>query len=292
MIQPQRHACTTYDDPTIPGPVVVVATGAPKSHRLATRAWLRVAAVLLLAALTTASCGDAPQAHGSSERTDADTRAPAEPAVAVAAAVDPGTMKVFEDSYRQAYGQALEQARPGHAAEAQPRDYGFRRSLSEQRRNIQAFTSVQRTAPGQDQATIDFLGSGQALAAAHRQLRDAGLDPANVADTLSLLYATAWQVVNDAPMTARDVRAVRHNAMQVLVHDPAMHMRDDAERQRAADGYAQMASLLQHEDARLRDNGVRAERLAFRDAVRRYWLAQSGVDLSQVEIGDDGFAPR
>lgn len=230
--------------------------------------------MLATAMLVLANCGD-----------DGDAAA----AVGASRSISDETAVIFESNYTQAF---VEAERLRDEAPAGRDQYAFSRSMAAQRRNIDAFVAIQRMAPDQDEQTITFLASGDALTAMHRKLAAYSMDPSNVADSLAMLYATAWQVVNDAPVSGQDVVALRHNATLVLSEDPKMVMHDDAQRQRAADFYLLLSGLLLHEQDRLRTRNMQHELDEFRQAVRKDWETKSGLDLASAVVAENGFVQR
>lgn len=243
--------------------------------RDAGHAALRCVALLMLV-LGMAACGDrstVPQARDAGLPDDA--------------------ADLFVANFARGFAEAGTGATEGATSEGAGDRYRFESSRAAQQRHVAEFVAAVRRDAGPEEDTIvDFIASGEAIAGVHRAMRDAGLDPADVADTLAMLYATAWRVVNDAPVSARDIAAVRHDAVRVLEHDPKMRMQGDAQREHAADLFAMQTAVLRKQYALLRDRGSADDLQAYREQVRRTWQAGSGLDLRSVRIDSDGFVER
>lgn len=240
-----------------------------------------MAVSVLILAPALASCAASPSEENSGE----DSAGSAE--TADAGKQDPA--QLFESSFAKGFEQA---AANSEMTASHQRSYTFTRSLQAQKRNVDDFIASRRKSNQSGSEITAFLASGDALADVHREMERLELNPSDASDTLAMLYASIWQVVNNTLLSTQDAASLRITAGETLARNPHMDDANDLDKQRAADSYALLTAVLRRDAARFRDHASVIERHDFREAIRHGWKQQSGIDMRQTRITSDGLVPR
>ncbi|MCK8786028.1 hypothetical protein M0638_16750 [Roseomonas sp. NAR14] len=120
-----------------------------------------------------------------------------------------------------------------------------------------------------------------------------GYSPRNLADVMTAYYIVAWEVVNgaDASMQTAAIAAARGQFLNVLLSDPGLPGRTDAQKQVTAETLAFLTvfmAALHHQAAQAGPDSANLN--AVREMVYQHVRAQ-GLDLRRVRLTGSGFVP-
>jgi hypothetical protein len=126
-----------------------------------------------------------------------------------------------------------------------------------------------------------------------RLLKSFGYSSSNLADVMTGYYVINWEVVNgaDASGNTQGIRAVREQLAAALSGNAAIVSLSDAEKQRMAEGLGYTAAIAGAGKNELTRKGDSAALQQLRAAVRQSVLQQQGIDLQQIRLTSQGFAP-
>jgi hypothetical protein len=123
--------------------------------------------------------------------------------------------------------------------------------------------------------------------------RPNGLDPRNLADAVTAYAVAGWAIVHQqAQISPRAVRAVRDQLRERLAFDPELARLPAAERQRMAESLMHHTVLIMAQ--RTEAHRTRNSALAQASAAHYRSTLREGlqVDMAQLDLTDQGFAPR
>lgn len=197
----------------------------------------------------------------------------------------------MEDSVMEAAGETVSTTRRGHArvAPVPTVRLTYKPSMERRRANFAQFVEKSRKKDPKGAAMLEKeLASSDVIAKMGRELSPFGMRTDNVADAYAAWWLNAWLASRqrtDTP-SARQIAAVRAQAVRAMSSVPEMASASDAVKQEMAEANLVQAALIGAYMEHARGNPALFRQVA--SAVRKGARA-SGLNLDAMELTDDGF---
>jgi hypothetical protein len=217
------------------------------------------------------------------------------PALAQDGVLDATGMGVYalEETVMQAARETVSSDRRKAARVAPaPSRLAYTPSMERRRANLAAFVAKSRKVDPRGAATLEKeLAATDVIGKMNRALAGYGMRADNAADAYAAWWLNAWLASrrrSDDP-TARQVAAVRAQAAEALMAAPALAGASDAVKQEMAEAHLVQAALISAHMEGAKGDPALSRRVA---AAVGQGARASGLDLTAMELTDDGFAPR
>lgn len=167
----------------------------------------------------------------------------------------------------------------------------YRVDANIRQRNVSNYVSNMRQS-GDERGAAALEAIGPALVGqVDQSMRQVGLRADNLADAFAYWWVTQWQGVSgrEVQYSARLFGAVKRQASNVVLAAPDVAASSDAVKQETAEMLIIQAAITRaHID---KVNGDSAQKAALAEAINRDAKAM-GMDLTRIELTDEGFVPR
>jgi len=198
-----------------------------------------------------------------------------------------------ERALHDALESALSRPAPAQVPADAVRTLDFERDAAVSAREREAFAAHLAKQPNGGGPVVQAVRSGKLMDEFDRLLQRYGYSPRNLGDVLGAYLVICWEIVSESDSNDEPAgqRAVRRQLAGPLASVPAIARMSDAQKQGQAErtAYLTMVAASAYQELK---RGDKPAQLADLQRNVRASLLQSGIDLEQLVLTEDGLVAR